>query len=296
MKRPGCVSQLLYAYQPGHLCRLFVASLSLLACGPVPALAQSFQWDRLADGLSIALWTPADCPDIAPLITIDIDPARHRFSVHYFRTERLNEPPDIQEWQARTGHDLVFNAGLFRENFAYLGLLYGNGQSLGSKQHATWLGLFVAEPAVSGGAPARILDLATESFDEQRPPYREAAQSLMLLDQNGKIRVRQTGKQAQQTIVGEQDNGHIVLFKTTRAASLYDMGQCLHEAFPSLRRAMAMDGGSSSDVALSPALTGTGNKTVEGRNWVSFLNGVEPGHIRLPAVIGISPRGEKPKP
>lgn len=262
----------------------------------MPASAEPTQWDRLTDGLNIALWTPSRCPDVPPLIIIDIDPGRYRFAVHYFRAERQDEPPDIHEWQSRTGHDLVFNAGLFRENFAYLGLLYGNGQSLGSKQHGTWMGLFVAEPTIPGTAQARIMDLATESFDEQRPPYREAAQSLMLLDQTGKIRVRQTGKQAQQTIVGEEDNGHIVIFKTTEAVSLYEVGRCLHETIPGLRRAMAMDGGSSSDVALAPVLARSGPKGGEGRNWTAFLNGAEPGHIRLPAVIGISPRGEKSKP
>ena len=264
--------------------------------GPGPLGAQALQWDRLAEGLAITLWAPQQCPDVSPMVAVDIDPVRYRFTVHYFRAERLDEPPDIQEWRARTGHDLVFNAGLFRENFAYLGLLYGNGQSLGSRQHSTWLGLFVAEPMASGTANAKILDLAVDTFDEQQPPYREAAQSLMLLDQQGRIRVRQTGKQAQQTIIGEQDNGHILLFKTTQIASLYDIARCLHFAFPALRRAMAMDGGSSSDVALSPTLIRAGERTGENPNWARFVNGIGPGHIRLPAVIGISPRGEKLRP
>src|SRR5262245_24823178 len=119
--------------------RPLVALTSLLICWPTPVLAQSPQWDRLADGLDIALWKPSNCPAVAPLITIDIDPSRYRFAVHYFRTEQLNEPLDIYEWQLRTGHDLLFNAGLFRENFAYLGLLYGSGQSIGGRQHGTWL-------------------------------------------------------------------------------------------------------------------------------------------------------------
>jgi len=263
----------------------------LLAYGVTPVWAQSLLWDRLAEGLSIALWTPpSPCRDVPPLIAVDIDPGRYRFQVHYYRNDQFNEPLDIQEWQLRTGHDLVFNAGLFRENFSYLGLLYGNGQSLGGKQHGTWLGLFVAEPTVPGTAQARILDLAVESFDEQRIPYREAAQSLMLLDQNGRIRVRRTGKQAQQTIVAEQDGGHVLIFKTTQAAALYDIAHCLQQTFPTLRRAMAMDGGSSSDLALAAALRRTGGKPGGIPDWMPFLNDPNSGHIGLPAVIGISPR------
>jgi hypothetical protein len=130
--------------------------------------------------------------------------------VHYYQQDGFSTPLDIRQWQERTGHDLVFNAGLFRENYAYLGLLYGNGRSLGGKRHPTWLGLFVAEPSVDRARRARVLDLTFDTFDEGHPPYREVAQSLMLLDRTGKIRVRQTGKRAHQTLVAEKGDGHLV--------------------------------------------------------------------------------------
>ena len=199
-------------------------------CGP--ASAQSIAWDHPGKGLAIGLWNPpAVCQDVPQLVVAEIDPGRYRFSIHYFRNEPLAEPPDILEWQRRTGHDLVFNAGLFRENLSYLGLLYGQGKSLGGKRHAAWMGLFVAEPALAGGGRmAGILDLSVDPFDEQQPPYDEAAQSLMLLDRTGKVRVKQTGKQAQQTIVAEQQAGHVLIMKTNEIASLYAIGTCLHEA------------------------------------------------------------------
>ena len=256
-----------------------------------PDTAHAMTWDRLAEGLAVTVWNPSPaCQDVPPLVVVEIDPVRYRFSVHYYRQEPIPEPPNIQEWQARTGHDLVFNAGLFRENFAYLGLLYGNGESLGSKRHGYWMGLFVAEPKESGGRPAGILDLTSDSFDEQRPPFREAAQSLMLLDRTGKIRVRQTGKLAQQTIVAEQDNGHILVLKTTAVTALYAIGECLHEAYPNIRHAMAMDGGSSSDLSISPALLQAAEQSSGRHPWTSLLNTGPNGHIGLPAVIGISPR------
>ena len=211
--------------------------------------------------------------------------------MHYFRNEPFEEPPDIHEWQRRTGHDMVFNAGLFRENFSYLGLLYAQGKPLGGKRHASWMGLFVAEPTETGTARAGILDLSIDPFNEQRPPYGEAAQSLMLLDRSGKVRVNPSGKQSQQTIVGEMKNGHILLMKTTEPVSLHAIGRCLHEAYPQIRQAMAMDGGSSSDVSISPALQKAVEKTAGTHSWMALLNSGPTGHIGLPAVIGISPRG-----
>ncbi|HEY5627173.1 MAG TPA: hypothetical protein VIR79_04465 [Nitrospira sp.] len=253
-------------------------------------------WDRLAEGLSLAVWTPpSTCPDLSPFIVFEIDPAYYRFSVHY-QDGSASIPPDIHEWQAKTGHDLVFNAGLFRENYAYLGLLYGEGRPLGSKRHSHWMGLFVAEPTKSDGQAARILDLTVDRFDEERPSYREAAQSLMLLDRTGKIRVRQTGKRAQQTILAERNNGHIVLLKTTSVTSLYAIAQCLRDAYPSIRHAMAMDGGSSSDLSIRPGLRLAAEQLSGAHPWASLLNSGPTGHIGLPAVIGISPRHLKSRP
>ena len=263
--------------------------------GPSTTMAQTLAEDQLGDGLSISVWNPrTQCPDVAPLVAVEIDPDRYRFTVHYYQQDGLSDPLDIRQWQERTGHDLVFNAGLFRENYAYLGLLYGNGRSLGSKRHVTWLGLFVAEPAENHSRRARVLDLTYDVFDERQPPYREVAQSLMLLDRTGKIRVRQTGKRAHQTLVAEQSNGHLVVLKTTEVVSLYALGECLRDAFPSLRQVMAMDGGSSSDVAVSPSLRQAVSKIAGVHTGIPLLEGITTAHVGLPAVIGISPRRDHP--
>ena len=259
--------------------------------GPLTTTAQTLTEDQLGDGLSISVWDPhTQCPEVAPLVAVEIDPDRYRFTVHYYQEDGFSGPLDIRQWQEQTGHDLVFNAGLFRENYAYLGLLYANGRSLGSKRHATWLGLFVAEPAEDHLRRARVLDLSFDTFDEQRVPYREVAQSLMLLDRTGKVRVRQTGKRAHQTLVAEQSNGHLLVLKTTEVVSLYAIGECLRKAFPSLRQVMAMDGGSSSDIAVSPSLRQATSRMAGAHSWIPLLEDSIATHIELPAVIGISPR------
>ncbi len=164
---------------------------------------------------------------------------------------------------------------------------------MGSRRHGTWLGLFVAEPAEVGLRRARVLDLTFDSFDEQQIPYREVAQSLMLLDRTGKIRVRQTGKRAHQTLVAEQGDGHLLILKTTDVVSLHALGECLRDAFPALRQVMAMDGGSSSDVAVSPSLRQATSKMAGFHSWIPLLEESTSVHIGLPAVIGISPRREQ---
>jgi uncharacterized protein YigE (DUF2233 family) len=274
---------------------LLLGIIFVMLSGPPTTTGQTLAGEHLGKGLSISVWDPhTQCPDVAPLVAIEIDPDRYRFTVHHYQQDGLTEPPDIREWQEQTGHDLVFNAGLFRENYAYLGLLYGNGRSLGSKRHTTWLGLFAAEPAADHSSRrARVLDLTYDTFDEQHIPYREVAQSLMLLDRTGKVRVRQTGKRAHQTLVAEQGDGHLLVLKTTEAASLYALGKCLRDTFPSLRQVMAMDGGSSSDVAVSSSLREATSKMSGVHSWIPLLEDSITTHIGLPAVIGISPRRDQ---
>jgi len=255
----------------------------------VIVLAEDIQWEQLASGLAVSVWKPGTaCVDVPPTLVTDIDPERYRFSVHFYAQEGLPQPPTIKDWQQQTGHHLIFNAGLFRDNFAYLGLLYKNGQSVGSRRHLMWQGLFVAEPMVTTKPNARVMDLAVESFDEQRLAYKEAAQALMLLDRAGKIRVRQSGKRAFQTVVGEAANGHILVFKSLDPVTLFDFGQCLHDTLPALYQVMSMDGGSSSDLLIPESLWKGHDKGHPA--WKSLFAGTTAVHIPLPAVIGISPR------
>ncbi len=266
-------------------------ALLVLLASPQVSMAESITWERLANGLAVSVWSPGkSCPAVPTLLAVDIDPDRTRFAVHYYAQEHLAQPPTIEEWHKRTGHAVLFNAGLFRENFAYLGLLYKDGQSLGSRRHATWQGLFVAEPSVAGMKNARVLDLTVEVFDERRPPYREVAQALMLLDHRRNIRVRQTGKRAYQTIVAETSDGHILIFKSRDLMTLYDIGQCLRDTVPSVRQAMAMDGGSSSDVLVSESLWREDRYTEDLLSWKTLFGGGSVAHIPLPTVIGVSPR------
>lgn len=269
-----------------------VWSLVLVVCvAPVAGFGETISWEQLAEGLAVSVWKPGgSCPAVPTLLAIDVDPKQVKFAVHNFADERLPQPLQIEQWQKRTGHDVLFNAGLFRENYAYLGLLYKDGRSLGSRRHRIWQGLFVAEPVSGEIQKARVLDLSVDSFEEKQPTYREAAQALMLLDRDGKIRVRKSGKQAFQTIVAETEAGHILIVKSRNLVALYDIAQCLRDTLPAVRQAMAMDGGSSSDVFVSESLWRDDRKTEDHISWKALFGGSTTAHIPLPTVIGISRR------
>jgi len=263
---------------------LLLAALLFL---PVHAWAQAPAWDKLADGLEVTVWTPGEhCAQVPPLYMMKVDPERFRFAVYQFHHERIDHPLTLPEWQHRTRAVALFNAGLFLDDFSYMGMLYTGGQSAGSAKHAQWQGLFVAEPMAPTGKKARVLDLTADTFDPGRPAYQEAAQALMLLDRKGKPRVRQSGKAAQQTVVAEDRAGHILVIMTKGETALWELAGCLRDGFRDVTHAMAMDGGASSDMLISSSLAGTRAETA----WQPLVDGKGLSHTPLPAVIGIFPR------
>jgi len=251
------------------------------------AAAQDLDWDRLADGLDVAAWTPGEgCQKVPALYLLRIDPEHFRFEVHHYRAEGLEAPLTLDDWHYRTKAPILFNAGLFLDDFSYLGLLYKDGKSLGGKRHVQWQGLFVAEPLAPNVKKARVLDLRTDSFDDDKPAYHEAAQSLMLLDRQGTPRVRRSGKSAQQTIVGEDREGHILVIMSKGVTPLWELAVCLRDHVRGLTHAMAMDGGDSSDLLIGGELAGSRTDAA----WQPLVDGKGQSHILLPTVIGVFPR------
>jgi len=277
--------------------RRWVITFCLLGIpGPGSAAMNEVPWERLTTGMQVALWNPIEvCPQVPTLLMLHIDPERFRFSIYQFRDEGLRAPLSIHDWRQRTDAYVLFNAGLFREDYSYLGVLLKEGRSLGGKKHHSWQGLFAAEPTDGRLRKARVLDLAFDGFAEETPLYREAAQSLMLFDRTGKLRVRDSGKRAFQTVVAEEGEGAILVIKTVDIVSLHHLADCLHRQLPSIQQAMAMDGGASSDVIASPDLLHATQATPTQATWRSLLAGTMGVHIPLPTVIGVSPRTQARK-
>ena len=258
----------------------------------VAAFATDHRWTSLSDGLSITLWEPKDnCQhDVAPAVLVKVDPAQFRFATFSFRSEGLTQPPTIIEWRERTGAAVVFNAGQFLADYSYMGLLLKDGRSIGGKRHPNWHGLFVAEPVMQGLKRAGILDLAMDAFSEDRPVYLEAAQSLMLLDRQGKPRVRRSGKQAQQTVVAELRDGSILLVKTTAESALWELAECLKVGVPDVSQALAFDGGSSSDILIATQTLKGFKGLLDAAPWAALVDGGGQRHVPLPSVMGLFPR------
>src|SRR5260370_1172402 len=127
------------------------------------------------------------------VVAIRLDPARVRLRVRHFSLLPERRPLNIVEWQRRTGALAVFNAGQYYEDFSYMGLLVCDGRVVSGALHPGYKAALVAAPD-SGAATARVLDLTLEPLDPAHPGWREVAQSFMLFDRSGTLRIRKSDR------------------------------------------------------------------------------------------------------
>ncbi len=229
-------------------------------------------------------WCRQGSPEIGVL---RLDPERIRLRVRHARPRVDERAPDVVQWLWQTEALAVFNAGQYYPDYSYMGLLVSDGQVLSRRMHPTFRAALVAEPT-RDGPRARVLDLEHERLDPKQPGWKEVAQSFMLFDGAGRIRVRKSPQIAQRTAVGE-DRDHRVLVLTTEGSySLYDFAQLLKSAKLGLTHAMSMDGGDEAQLCVrvggfSYASFGAWDPGSEGR-------APEAARVPLPAVITVEPR------
>ncbi len=176
-----------------------------------------------------------------------VDPERFRFQV--LAAAPGEKGLTAGAWRRKTGALAVFNAGQYAADRSYLGLLVADGQVRGRLAHKLD-GLLVAEPKDAGLARARVIDLRYTAFDPAANPYRQVAQSLMLLDRFGHIRVRRSPRVAHRTAVAQDTSGHILVIISEGRHTLWEFADFLHKAGLNLLEVMSMDGGSESQLDL----------------------------------------------
>lgn len=205
----------------------------------------------------------------------------------------LKQPAPIGAWAEALQAPILFNAGQFDANRRYLGWLKGRGTWLSRSRKAGWQGLLVTgayRPQLPYG---QILDLNSLSGAEAQTAadaYDNVVQSMMLLDEASQVRVRRTQRAACRTVVAEDEDGRLLLIASEGAVTLYDLALWLGRSDLRIRRAMNLDGGVESQLAIrTPEL----NLTLYGRYGTeSALVGPRTGGAAapLPMVVAAFPR------
>ena len=178
-----------------------------------------------------------------------------RFEPHVYWDEGLRAPIAIEAWAARLGAPVVFNAGQFDEKLRHLGWLKGRGKWLEPVRKARFEGLLVSGVGPLGRAQSpplaatRIVDLQEEGPDAAQA-YDNVVQSMMLLDEKAQTRVRNTQVSACRTVVAEDRSGRTLVIVSEGAVTLHDLAQWLPQSGLNVVRAMNLDGGAESQLAV----------------------------------------------
>lgn len=248
------------------------------------------RWRSLAPGLEFTLvrgdpYCRRGSPEIAVL---RIDPARVAIAVHHYTQRPEQKPLSIVEWLRATGATAAFNAGQYYPDYSYMGLLVSEGRALSPTPHPGFRAALAAEP-VGGGAGAHVLDLAADSLADVAHAWREVAQSFMLFDRSGNVRVRQSDQEANRTVVAEDRAGHLLVLTSEGGYTLWEFARWLQDSRLDVSHAMSMDGGLEAELCVHAgrfAYASFGHWNPNGRS----AEASEGGRVPLPAVITVTAR------
>jgi hypothetical protein len=265
--------------------RLAVLAATLVAAWALVRGGSTIRWRPLQPGLEFSTFRgdPFCRRGSSEIGVLRIDPTRVRLRVRHYTLEKTDDPPTILEWQKRLGSLAVFNAGQYYPDFRYMGILVSGGHVVSHRPHPDFQAALVAD--LRHGHPrAQVVDLARTPIDPGRTEWSEVAQSFMLFDEGGDVRVRKSDRAANRTAVGEDDHGRILVFTSEGAYTLHDFATLLRRTKLGVTHAMSMDGGLEAEMCV----------TAGGLRWASFGRW-DPGEppeapgalVPLPAVIEV---------
>jgi hypothetical protein len=266
----------------GRLVLLVAVGIALWAMAQRTAAPR---WRNLGPGLEFATMRgdPYCRRGSAAIALLRLDPARVTLRVLHCSRQPEGAPLSALEWQRRLDAVAVFNAGQYYPDFSYMGLLVSNGEVVSAKEHPAFHAALVAAP-VAGGAQARVLDLDHVSIRRERGRWKEVAQSFMLFDHRGKLRVRRSELIANRTAVAEDRKGRIVIATTEGGYTLWEFGRLLAASSLGLSHAMSMDGGREAELCVRTP----GFRYASYARWAEAERG-EAG-VPLPAVVAVGLR------
>jgi hypothetical protein len=242
-------------------------------------------WRTLAPGIEFALLRGEPFCRHGPtdVALLRVDPAHADLKVFHYAHEGQTLPLTALEWQRRLGALAVFNAGQYYPDLSYMGLLVSGGVVVSKRVHPGFHAALVAAPT-QGRPAARVLDLENQSLDGALGEWREIAQSFMLFDERGRLRVRKTDLVANRTVVAQDRRGRLVVATSEGAYTLWEFAELLRRAPLGLALAMSMDGGQEAELCVS---AGSFHYASFG-HWSGTSDPQEA--VPLPAVIAVTPR------
>jgi uncharacterized protein YigE (DUF2233 family) len=230
---------------------MMATGVSLASANSNPSHSEP-KWVDIGEGIQFSMvrayrYCRKGQPDMA---LVRISPANVAVHAHYFRAHGAQEPMTLAQWQRITGSLVIFNGSQYYPDLRPMGWFIQEGRNHGTAGIKQWKGLLAAHPLQDGLPAATVIDMEEHPYTLQSLPYKMAVQSLMLLDARGNVRTRKSDWIANRTTVAEDHQGRILVICTEGGYTLWELAMLLQEGSLEIKRAMVMDGGFETQLAV----------------------------------------------
>ena len=214
-------------------------------------------WEEIQDGLYFArVDVLRDKELVDRLAVVRFDPAKNKVRVFSkYEGPKNYDLLIVEEWQTETGASVIFNSAQYLGRPTYgapIALVITNGSKIGTTYNKHVRGMLVAEPTDNKLPLVDLLDFEYDKFDHRTTPYTEGVQHWpILLDRQGRIKVKPTDWQANRTVVSKDRDGNILVFVTEGGFfTLYNFGRFVKESLFNVHTAMNLDGGYEASMSI----------------------------------------------
>lgn len=226
---------------------------------------------------------------------IKIDPEKNKIKVTTgYRSPNNYELYTIDEWCDITGALACFNSAQYSSDpYAMpVAMVLSEGRVIGPRYNKKSKGMLVSEPTKDSLPNADLLDYDFDYFNPDNPQYYYGVQHWpILLDRNGKIRVKSTDWQANRTVVAKDNDGKILAMTSEGGFfTLHNFGKFLKDSGLDIITAMNLDGGYEAEMCIKTNrlnyVTYGQYETYGASRNVSIIG----ARCKIPTVIGIYKR------
>ncbi len=214
-------------------------------------------WQEIQNGLHFArvdVFREEELVDRVAVVRFDLAKNKVRVFSKYEGPKNYNLLT-VEEWQRETGASVIFNNAQYLPEPTYgapIALIITDGRKKGTAYNKHVRGMLVAEPTDKALPLVDLLDFEYDKFDHKTTPYTQGVQHWpILLDRQGKIKVKSTNWQANRTVVAKDREGSILVFVTEGGFfTLYNFGRFLKESEFDIHTAMNLDGGYEASMSI----------------------------------------------
>lgn len=260
-------------------------------------------WKNIGEGLDFSRVEVYRKDKLIDIISaVKINPKHNKIQVFNSYTPTSVHARNIETWQKHTESNVMINSAQYMADPMYMPCapVIHKGRLIGPRHNSSVRGMLVAEPKNDNMPHADLLDFDYDKFDLNNTPYTEGVQHWpILLDREGRVKVRKSLWQANRTIVAK-DKEQNMLFLTTEGGyfTLFNMGHFLKDSNAredkgyNIHTAMNMDGGYEANMIVkTPNLEyltyGAFETYGPGQDYTVFNT-----KIPIPGAVGVSPRNK----